>query len=40
MSVKKYEALGSTIPSDCAKEENEGARFAWFGELIRLYSMK
>lgn len=33
VAVTKHEALGNPIPTDYVKEENEGARFSWFGEI-------
>lgn len=32
-SVKKHEELGNPIPTDYVKEENEGAKFEWFGDI-------
>jgi hypothetical protein len=37
-AVKKYEKLKNTIPSGYVKEENEGAKFAWHGDVSPLYS--
>ncbi len=36
-AVVKYKELGNSIPSTYIKEENEGARFAWFGDINPSY---
>jgi hypothetical protein len=37
VAVKKYAELGNPIPTDYIKEENEGAKFAWFGDISPSY---
>jgi hypothetical protein len=37
-AVSNYESLGNSIPTDYVKEENEGAKFSWYGDIAPEYT--